>query len=123
MLKKLAVATGTVLIAGISVAFAQTTGTPVTTSGLTGSFSADTTNFLCSNNGAVLRYLLEYGGSIGSVVLGASVLGNFRSKLPPGIVKLLDILTLDFASALKAKAASADQQGKAAIQAQNESKK
>jgi len=51
----------------------------------------------CRDGGAGLTYALT--GLFG-LVAGASALANFRSKIPPGLVKLLDLLALNFIKGL-----------------------
>lgn len=61
----------------------------------------------CSNNGDTLyNSLMWIGGlSLGTVTV-SSGLANLRGKLPPNVVKVLDILALNFAKKLAADAAT-----------------
>ena len=57
----------------------------------------------CANHGAALKWI---AGIAGTSVL-ASLIANFRRKLPPLLVKLLDLAALNFVRALKTAAEQA----------------
>lgn len=68
-----------------------------------GADAGDAYSQVCANNGATLRYIVE--GLLGTSV-GASLIANLRG-LPPGLVKFLDMLALNFfATASKAKSSA-----------------
>lgn len=57
----------------------------------------------CANNGSALHWLVYIlGGSV-----AASVLANFRNKLPPVVVTVLDTLAINFVKTLQASADAA----------------
>lgn len=63
----------------------------------------DTTNTIvqaaCADNGALLTNVIAWvGGTVGV----ASVLANFRNRLPAPVVSLLDSLALNFVKTLTA---------------------
>ena len=56
---------------------------------------------VCANNGAFLTGTVAYvAGAVGL----ASVLANFRNKLPASVVSVLDTLALNFVKSAAAKA-------------------
>lgn len=57
---------------------------------------------VCSNDGAVLKYAL---GLLGTSTV-ASIVANFRSKLPPIVIKVLDLLALNFVKTVEQAATS-----------------
>lgn len=60
---------------------------------------------LCADNGAVISWSLN--ALLGASTV-ASVAANFRKRLPPGLIRFLDVLALNFAAAIK-QAASEEQ--------------
>lgn len=70
--------------------------------------SADTTTVqsfvdaACSNNGALLTKVIAWGGG---VIAACSFVANFRSKIPPGVMKVIDGIALNW---VKSEAAAAE---------------
>ncbi len=57
----------------------------------------------CANNGALLKWLVGLFGT----TAGASLLANFRNRLPAGVASVLDVLALNFVRAVESSASAA----------------
>ena len=67
------------------------------------SFTQSVVDTVCANNGAFLTGTVAYvAGAVGL----ASVLANFRNKLPASVVSVLDALALNFVKSAAAKVAT-----------------
>lgn len=61
---------------------------------------------VCANNGALILHAIAWVfGTVGV----ASIVANFRNRMPAPVVKVIDVLAFNFVKAIVAKAATPPQ--------------